>query len=91
MVEPRLGIIELLQRVGEDEVRVQFLHSDMTDVRTNSKHTETHVTFATDPDIITATDVGRSEVRYVGMVVWMPAGLVEEARRANAAGEPIRA
>jgi hypothetical protein len=76
-----VGIIELLERVGEGNARVQFLAEWITNISTNRQNTETKITFVTDPDCITATDVGRNDVKHIGVVVWLPAAAARKAER----------
>lgn len=75
-----MGIIELLQRVGEDNVKAQLLSAAMTDISTNRKGT-TRITFETEASSLTANEVGHNNARNVGIVLWIPADLAAKARR----------
>lgn len=68
-----LGILELLTRVGEENVQVQNVADNM--VRANVRPNQMTIEFVTAPD--------RMSGDYVGMVVWMPANLVREAKLAH--------
>lgn len=76
-----LGIIELLTRVGEDNVGIQNLVECSTRFRARGKRGERHcaVTFLTDQ--ITPTHVMAGKMPKVGLVVWLPTDLVEQARK----------
>ena len=82
----KLGIIELLQRVGEENVSLQFLAQSMDGI-TMARNGDARVTFVT--HAINATEVAVGTPRNVGIILWLPAPLVEQARTAWAAGGEI--
>jgi hypothetical protein len=76
-----LGIIELLTRIGEDNVRVQNVMESLTraSLRRASKRVKvTEICFAT--DAITPTEMMRDDCPTVGLVLWLPRVLVDKAR-----------
>lgn len=84
-----LGIIEILKRVGEDNVKVQFLASDMAGIQLVRKGRESRITFHTDPNVMNPNDVCAEHPRNTGVVLWLPYELVEKARKDYAEGKPI--
>jgi len=76
-----MGIIELLQRVGERNVKAQLLSVAMTNISTN-KRGVTRITFESEgEETLTANEVGHGNARNVGVVLWIPAELAAKARR----------
>lgn len=65
-----LSIIELLEQVGVDRVRVQPLMEVLTNVRSR-KRGGTEVSFMTDSSIFAPFDV-LDTPRNVGLIVWLP-------------------
>lgn len=78
-----LPISELVRLVGDDNIQVQNLLQNCTDLRKGKKLST--ITFATDPkmvhEFIEAGIGGRSKV--VGLVLWMPAEKIDEINRAH--------
>jgi hypothetical protein len=72
-----MGIIELIQRVGEDNVKLQNL-VESADVISTNKKGETRVSFWTDG--ITATESATGQFANVGLVLWLPKELVDKAK-----------
>ena len=81
-----LGIIELLTRVGEEHIRLQNLLESATNFQQRGKRGRHHtaITFLTNQ--ITPSEVLHGNCRQVGLVLWLPAVLVEQAQ-ADHAGE----
>lgn len=79
-----LGIIELLTRIGEDNVRLQNLMESATNF-TRRKRGFTAVTFLTRE--IDPNEVFHSNPRQVGLVIWLPSERVDAVRAAHARGE----
>lgn len=71
-----LGIIELLTRIGENNVRLQNLVESATNFEERKKG-GTAVTFLTDG--INTTEVAIGKARNIGLVVWLPTELVAKA------------
>ena len=67
-----LSIIELLEGVGVDKVKVQFIQACVSGARTR-KGGEVEVSFFTDPSNFAPSDLVMPTPRNVGMIVWMPA------------------
>lgn len=76
-----MGIIELLTRVGEENVRVQNVEQATVGVRQRVRPRTTEITFQTDE--VTPADFIRRPPRMVGLVVWLPADLVKQAQEAS--------
>jgi hypothetical protein len=76
----KLGIIELLTRIGEDNIRLQKLVESATHFKLKGKrgHQETAITFMTNQ--MNPTEVFRKKARNVGLVLWLPSELVEKAQ-----------
>lgn len=79
-----MGIVELLRRVGEDNVRVQNILEGDVDV--TAVKGGTRVTFYTDSANLTPGAVLRGRPPMVGLVVWMPRALVDAALASSAVG-----
>ena len=77
-----VGIIELLERVGEDNVQLQNLVESMDDISVN-KRGDSRVSFWTNG--INATEIAVGKARNVGLVLWLPTELVEKAKADSAA------
>lgn len=67
------SIVDLLNHVGVENVRVQFLADCAIDASASSKQGVTRVTFMTEN--MTVSDLIRPG-ENVGMVVWVPRNLV---------------
>lgn len=78
-----LGIIELLTRIGEDNVRLQNLLETATNFASR-KRGFTAITFLTKE--MTPSQVMSGKPDKVGLVVWLPTDLVEKAKAAHDAG-----
>lgn len=79
-----MGIIELLERVGENNVQLQNLVESMDGITVN-KHGDSRVSFWTNG--INPTEIAVGKARNVGLVLWLPTDLVEKARaESEAAG-----
>lgn len=74
-----LSLRRLIELVGDDEVRIQFLSTCMTNIVAKKK--ETLVTFATDQ--VHPNHVMMEEPPMTGMVLWLPTDLVKKARAAH--------
>lgn len=83
-----LGIIELLQRVGENNIRLQFLGSSLANVQAK-KNGDVLVTFATGLDLFAPIDAIADKPRNVGVVLWLPQADVERATAEHEAGQPV--
>lgn len=88
MTDKKLGIIETLQRVGEDNVRLQFVANSMTNIQLK-KSGDVLVTFATGKESITPNDVASGQLRNVGVILWLPKPLVDKAVSDFAAEVPL--
>ena len=78
-----LGIVELLTRIGDDQISFQELIGSATNFQARKKPSpHTAVTFLTDQ--ITPSEVMAGKPRRVCLVVWLPAELVEKARKEHA-------
>ena len=75
-----LGIIELLTRIGEDNIRLQNLMESATNFQGRGKRgaRACAVTFLTDQ--ITPSEVLQEHPQHVGLVLWLPTALVEKAK-----------
>jgi hypothetical protein len=71
----KLGIIELMTKVGEDNVRFQPLPTCL--VKIVQKRHDVEVTFAT--DAITPDEVAEGSSKNTCLIVWMPSDLVNAA------------
>ncbi|AKO61075.1 hypothetical protein AXI76_gp174 [Pseudoalteromonas phage H101] len=63
-----MGILELLSKVGEDNLRLQFINNSVIDVKDKKVTKDTEITFAT-AEVNTnqlVNDTGK-----VGIVVWI--------------------
>lgn len=78
-----LGISELLQRVGEEKVTLQFLSASMDGI-TQAKNGDARVSFWTNG--INATEIAVGKARNVGLVLWLSTELVDKARAEHADG-----
>jgi len=76
-----MGIIELLTRIGEDNVRMQNLVESATNFQAR-KHGDTAVTFLTSE--ITTSEVASGSARHVGLVLWLPTERVKQAQADHA-------
>jgi hypothetical protein len=81
------GIVELLERVGEGSLGVQFLSECMLGIDTNRQGQST-IRFGT--DAVTANEVMKpGPDTRVGIVVWVPRHRLEAARLAHEKNEPM--
>ncbi len=80
-----LGIIELLTRIGEEQVRLQNLIDSATNFET-SKRGQTAITFLTQE--LTPSEVFSGQARSIGLVLWLPTDRVRAAEAAHAAEHP---
>ncbi len=77
-----LGIIELLTRIGEDNIRLQNLIESATKFRACGKRgRETAITFLTNQ--MNPGEILRKQPRHVGLVLWLPTELVDTAKAAH--------
>lgn len=76
------GLIEFVTRVGEDNVRVQPLVESVTNIR-RRKPSDSVVTFVTSQEFLNPNDFLAERQRYIGLVLWIPRELVEQARAAH--------
>jgi hypothetical protein len=81
MPEKKLGIIELLTRIGEENVCLQNLVESATNFQAR-KRGHTAITFLTNQ--MTPTEIVHGPPKMVGLVLWLPAALVEKGRREHA-------
>ena len=81
MPDKKLGIIELLTRIGEENVRLQNLLESATNFQARKQGT-TAITFLTNQ--MHTTEVVHGPPKMMGLVLWLPADLVEKARREHA-------
>ena len=70
-----MTISELLGKVGDENLKIQWLDSDVVIAKVEGK--AGLITFATEPAIVLDRLNDRTE--KVGVVVWMPRDLVERA------------
>lgn len=84
-----IGIIEMLKRVGEPNIKVQFLASDMAGIQLVRKGRESRITFHTDPNTMNPNDVCAEHPRNVGVVLWLPYEMVEKATEDHKAGKAV--
>lgn len=63
-----MGILELLSKVGEDNLRLQFINNSLVDVKDIKVTQDTEITFAT-AEVNTTQLV--NDTGKVGIVVWM--------------------
>lgn len=82
-----MGIIELLQRIGEEKVLIQNLLNDMTNITAGKR--ETKITFATNQ--LTPGEVAFGVPKMHALVIWMPTDEVDRARREHRDAETERA
>lgn len=66
----KLGISELVTRVGDENIRLQNLVADMANVQA-TKH-GTKVTFYTDPAFLSPNTVAFGNGEWQGVILWMP-------------------
>lgn len=71
-----MGITELLQRIGDDNVRLQNLLEGDVDV-TKTKH-GTKITFYTDPENLNPASALNGHDK-VCLILWLPRKLVDAA------------
>lgn len=76
-----MGIVELLTRIGDENIKFQNLVNDMTDIALPNGASE--VTFATDPRFISPNHVATGSVAHVALVLWLPKDLVQKAKAAG--------
>jgi hypothetical protein len=74
-----LSIVDLINGVGVDNVRVQFLDQAITNINTNKKG-ESNVTFGTKE--ITATEIAVGQSRQMALILWMPRAAVNRVHEA---------
>jgi hypothetical protein len=63
-----MGILELLSKVGEDKLRLQFINNSLIDAKDKKVTQDTEITFATAE--VTTTQLV-NDTGKVGIVVWM--------------------
>lgn len=73
-----MNLVELIQRVGVDNVKFQPLAQAITNITTN-KRGESTVSFAT--KLLTATEVATGTARHEAFVLWMPADVLAKVRK----------
>jgi hypothetical protein len=78
-----MGIIELLERVGEDNIQLQNLVESMDGI--SMRGADSRVSFWTNG--INPTEIAVGKARNVGLVLWLPTELVEKAKADSAATE----
>jgi len=76
----KIGIVEFLRRIGDDNIKFQNLASNMTNIQLVRKGKATQITFLTDPNFITPNDVAHGGGKYIGLVLWLPRDLVDKAK-----------
>jgi hypothetical protein len=64
-----VNISELVQQVGLENIRVQYIDESMTDISTN-KRSVSKVTFET--NALSATEVAIGLPKMCGLVLWIP-------------------
>jgi hypothetical protein len=74
-----MGLIELVTRVGEDNVKVQPMLESITNIRLRNRSRESVVTFVTGSDLLTPADLMNHSVRYRPLVLWIPEERVGKA------------
>lgn len=79
-----LGLLELVRRVGEDNIRIQNLLECATNLRTR-KGGYCEVAFLT-KEITPNAGIGRAD--RLGLVVWFPMADIEKINRELADGTP---
>jgi hypothetical protein len=70
------SIVDILQAVGPENVTFQMLSASLLKSMDGKKYTR--VTFATD---ISTADIAGRPPKQIGMIVWMPADKMEEAKK----------
>lgn len=78
-----LGILELLNRVGEDNIAIQNVLTDSFIAAKKRKGGFTEISFGT--DAVSCEELMLGRPKRVGLMVWMPADLVEKAKAEHAA------
>ena len=63
------GVMHLLELVGEESLKVQFLTRCMTNITTNKKNIS-KITFET--EVLNANQVAHNDDAPVGVIVWIP-------------------
>lgn len=81
MEDKPLGIIELLQRVGEDHIRLQNMVHSLTNIRM-LRGGDVKVEFVTGSQFISAGEVAAGKFRNVALLLWLDSDRVSEAQRA---------
>lgn len=81
----KLGITELLSRIGDDNVKLQNLGESMTHIN-QRKGGVTEIAFLT--DAITPTEAIVGEAKYLGFVLWLPTAAVKAVMAAHNAEVP---
>lgn len=76
MIKP-LGISEIVARAGDENIQVQNLILDTTELR-HGKNALT-ITFATDPKFV-STD---GKASHVGLVLWIPSEIIDRINAEN--------
>ena len=67
--QTNVNISELVQQVGLENIRVQYIDESMTDISTN-KRSVSKVTFET--NALSATEVAIGLPKMCGLVLWIP-------------------
>jgi hypothetical protein len=75
----KLGLTELLGRIGDDNIQFQNIEHDMTNIALGKGGRDCKVTFATDPKFINPTMAATGQLKYVPLVLWLPKELVDKA------------
>lgn len=70
---------EWLAKVGDENISIQNLRENMTNIRLVKKGREVEVTFVTGPNFITPNDVAAHRESHVGLVIWVPKELSDKA------------
>jgi hypothetical protein len=90
----RLSFSRLAQLVGDDNIRIQNLLNDITNIRLKGKghSAESVITFATSQEFVRPSHVlNRKSAPFVGIVAWFPSALVEQAQRGELTAESLPA
>lgn len=85
-----IGTVQMLTRLGDDEIKFQNIAGSLTNISTNKKK-EVKVTFVTGEEFITPGEVMSGNFRNIGFLLWLPREKVEriiaEIDRENANAE----
>lgn len=75
-----MGLIELLTRVGEDNVRVQPMLDSVTNIRLTKRDRDSVVTFVTGSHLLNPNDLLAEKVRHIPLILWISSELADKAR-----------